>query len=473
MSKEFTFVVTKRSPRSRSKRQSGAGYVAAGSAGSADSAGVTAHSHAVSDIANLQSALDAKSDVGHGHAIDDVNGLTTTLGLKADLVHNHGLDIRQPLDSGDPVGCALEYDTAYQLMAGGSTFIFKMPAEPEIPITSDTWRPILVNGDAFLAGSIVSNRLNIVAGDDIALSTQDPGSGVSSVIISSALTFATFGSGNAVTSVSKIGSEVTFVKGATYLTSHQDISGKADVSDTGCSLVASGRTVTLRNKNGAVLSTIQTQDTNDFSRLSGTVTNAQLAGGIANDKLSHSSIMIAGTSVSLGGSITAAAIGGALTSSAPAGYATDAGTSAACSGNSATATRLSSSRTIWGQSFDGSANVSGALTDVTTITASGNITTGGKFYDSSDARLKDVHGALDMDLEDILRIPKVVYSWKCRKERLIGTIAQDIMTMLPEVVIEDENGYYAVDYDALSIVALKGIELLNKRINQLTGRYGK
>ena len=50
-------------------------------------------------------------------------------------------------------------------------------------------------------------------------------------------------------------------------------------------------------------------------------------------------------------------------------YAT---TSGACTGNAATATKLQTPRTIWGQSFDGTGNVSGALTGVTSITASGH-----------------------------------------------------------------------------------------------------
>ena len=44
------------------------------------------------------------------------------------------------------------------------------------------------------------------------------------------------------------------------------------------------------------------------SNLSGTITNAQLAGSIANSKLSNSAITIGGTSTSLGGSITSATI---------------------------------------------------------------------------------------------------------------------------------------------------------------------
>ena len=43
-------------------------------------------------------------------------------------------------------------------------------------------------------------------------------------------------------------------------------------------------------------------------------------------------------------------------------------------GNIATATALATARTLWGQSFDGTANVSGNMTDVGTITGNGNIT---------------------------------------------------------------------------------------------------
>ena len=47
------------------------------------------------------------------------------------------------------------------------------------------------------------------------------------------------------------------------------------------------------------------------------------------------------------------------------------------SGNAESATKLRTPRTIWGQSFDGTGDVSGALTEVTDITASGNATIGG------------------------------------------------------------------------------------------------
>ena len=51
-------------------------------------------------------------------------------------------------------------------------------------------------------------------------------------------------------------------KADTALQAHQDISGKANASEAGYSLAVSGKTVSLKNKAGTVLSSITTQDTN-------------------------------------------------------------------------------------------------------------------------------------------------------------------------------------------------------------------
>lgn len=58
------------------------------------------------------------------------------------------------------------------------------------------------------------------------------------------------------------------------------------------------------------------------------------------------------------------------------GNAATATIASSCSGNAGTATKLETARTLWGQSFNGSGNVSGSLKDVTTLTASGDITGG-------------------------------------------------------------------------------------------------
>lgn len=80
------------------------------------------------------------------------------------------------------------------------------------------------------------------------------------------------------------------------------------------------------------------------------------------------------------------------------GYITS---SASISGNAGSATRLQTARTIWGQSFDGTGNVSGALSGVTTIAASGQVSVGSLkigsvtiTYDSTNKGLKIDGGGL-------------------------------------------------------------------------------
>lgn len=69
----------------------------------------------------------------------------------------------------------------------------------------------------------------------------------------------------------------------------------------------------------------------------------------------------------------------------------------ALSGNASTATKLETARTLWGQSFDGSANVSGSLTGVTDITASGLAT------------LPNIHAATSLSIPKVA--PDTTASW--------------------------------------------------------------
>lgn len=49
----------------------------------------TAHSHAISDVTNLQASLDAKAPNSHTHSISGVNGLQAALDAKAPVAHSH------------------------------------------------------------------------------------------------------------------------------------------------------------------------------------------------------------------------------------------------------------------------------------------------------------------------------------------------------------------------------------------------
>lgn len=149
-----------------------------------------------------------------------------------------------------------------------------------------------------------------------------------------------------------------------------------------------------------------------------------------------------------------------------AGYITSSGS---ITGNAATATKLATSRTIWGQSFNGSANVSGAMTGVTTITASGAISCGsltasGEVTAHSDRRLKDNIKPLEVRGE----LNPVTYV-KDGKES-IGFIADEVKEVYPELVVTDESTdekYLSLNYAQLTAVLYAEIKELKNQIREL------
>jgi hypothetical protein len=53
---------------------------------------LAAHSHAISDVTGLQTALDGKSAAGHGHALEEISGLVAALAGKSATGHGHALE---------------------------------------------------------------------------------------------------------------------------------------------------------------------------------------------------------------------------------------------------------------------------------------------------------------------------------------------------------------------------------------------
>ena len=182
------------------------------------------------------------------------------------------------------------------------------------------------------------------------------------------------------------------------------------------------------------------------------------------------------------------------------------------------ATKLGTARTIWGQSFDGSANVSGAMTGVTNVnnllrfddttkivtvrSTTGSckvgINTINPAYDldvtgtihattgiisdgyvtalatstTSDKRLKDIKENLDLPIETFAEAPAVKFEWKNNKEfgMQAGTIAQYWEEKLKEVVHESEDGNLSMQYD---VAALLGTITIAKKVVEQEDRIKK
>mgnify|MGYP001004894363 CR=1 FL=1 len=201
------------------------------------------------------------------------------------------------------------------------------------------------------------------------------------------------------------------------------------------------------------------------------------------------------------------------------------------SGNASTATKLQTPRTIWGQSFDGSGNVSGALSGATTgvfsstvqattailtnLTANylpkhtasglvnsliyddgtnvgigepspsaklhvaGNILSTGEItaYVASDRRLKHNITPLVSSLDIIDKLNPVSYYWNQKAKELnpmksdsldYGLIAQEVENVLPGVVHGIfDDKYKSIDYIKLIPIMIAAIKELKQKINKL------
>ena len=101
------------------------------------------------------------------------------------------------------------------------------------------------------------------------------------------------------------------------------------------------------------------------------------------------------------------------------------------------------------------------------------------FFQESDERLKDFENDIQIDLDKLKELPKKYFTWKndTDKKLNIGTSAQELQKLYPEIVSENDEGNLIVEYDKLAIIALAGIDKLqdkyDKKIQELEDKLNK
>ena len=104
------------------------------------------------------------------------------------------------------------------------------------------------------------------------------------------------------------------------------------------------------------------------------------------------------------------------------------------------------------------------------IQATGDITA---FY-SSDIRLKENIVPIENALEKVNQISGNTYDWKegfetihSHKGNDVGVIAQEIESILPQLVTNRDTGYKAVQYEKLIPLLIEAVKELSAKVDRL------
>lgn len=113
------------------------------------------------------------------------------------------------------------------------------------------------------------------------------------------------------------------------------------------------------------------------------------------------------------------------------------------------------------------------------IRAANNVTA----YYSSDRRLKENIQNIQNPIQMVQRLNGVRFDWTDDyisrhggedgifvRKRDVGVIAQELVEVLPELVVERGDGYLAVKYDRIVALLLEAIKELDERVKNLEGK---
>ena len=114
-----------------------------------------------------------------------------------------------------------------------------------------------------------------------------------------------------------------------------------------------------------------------------------------------------------------------------------------------------------------------AIQTNTTITGILSVTDDITAFWTSDERLKNNITPIDDPLAKVLSISGNTFDWNEKSNKTghdVGLIAQEIQEILPEAVVERDNGYLAVDYHKVVPLLVEAIKELSGKVEKLEQR---
>ena len=120
----------------------------------------------------------------------------------------------------------------------------------------------------------------------------------------------------------------------------------------------------------------------------------------------------------------------------------------------------------------------GALKVTGGVGISGALNVGGDVvaFASSDERLKDNIELISNPIEKVQSLRGVTWDWNSNADILqqtlpnVGVIAQDVEKVLPQLVIDRDNGFKGVDYAKLTGLLIEAVKDQQKQIDELKSK---
>ncbi|WP_052700103.1 tail fiber domain-containing protein [Methylocucumis oryzae] len=121
------------------------------------------------------------------------------------------------------------------------------------------------------------------------------------------------------------------------------------------------------------------------------------------------------------------------------------------------------------------------LSNALTLLKNGNMTIAGTLTQNSDSRLKTNIHDLNQPLQKITHLHGIQYQWNPATHPgtvdadgiQLGFLAQDVQTVLPELVKPDSNGYLSVNYVGVIPVLVEAVKDLRKKLEKKRPRIGR
>lgn len=107
------------------------------------------------------------------------------------------------------------------------------------------------------------------------------------------------------------------------------------------------------------------------------------------------------------------------------------------------------------------------------VTGTAGLSTGTLWTNTSDARLKDIHGTYTKGLNEIVKLKPVVFSYKKNNAlglspdpKIVGFVAQEVLPIFPEAISKRKDGYLEFTGDAVLWAMVNSIKDLKKEIDK-------